>query len=69
MISGTWRDVVDLMRTKFVVEYSGRRVRGILKEFKVKYAKPYQVDYRKPKDAEEKLKKAGRINNDNTVRI
>ena len=50
-------DVVDLIRTKFGVEYSERQVRRILKGFKMKHAKPYQVDYRKPKDAEEKLKK------------
>ena len=52
-------DVVDLIRTKFDVEYSERQVRRILKEFKIKHAKPYQVDYRKPDDAEEKLKKLG----------
>lgn len=50
-------DVVDLIRTKFDVEYSERQVRRILKGFNMKHAKPYQVDYRKPKDAEEKLKK------------
>ena len=51
--------MVDLIRTKFDVEYSERQVRRILKEFKIKHAKPYQVDYRKPDDAEEKLKKLG----------
>ena len=50
-------DVVDLIRTEFGVEYSGRQVRRILKGFKMKHAKPYQVDYRKPGDAGEKLKK------------
>ena len=50
-------DVVDLIRTKLGVEYSERQVRRILKGFKMKHAKPYQIDYRKPKDAEEKLKK------------
>ena len=50
-------DVVDLIRTEFGVEYSERQVRRILKGFKMKHAKPYRVDYRKPKDAGEKLKK------------
>jgi putative transposase len=50
-------DVIDLIRTEFDVEYSERQVRRILKGFKMKHAKPYQVDYRKPKDAEEILKK------------
>ena len=50
-------DIVELIKTKFGVEYSERQVRRILKGFKMKHAKPYQVDYRKPKDAEEKLKK------------
>ena len=50
-------DVVDLIRTKFGVEYSERQVRRILKGFSMKHAKPYQIDYRKPDDADEKLKK------------
>ena len=61
-------DVVDLIRTKFDVEYSERQVRRILKGFKMKHEKPYQVDYRRPDDAEEKLKKPGQINpNDTTI--
>ncbi len=50
-------DVVDLIRTEFDVEYSERQARRILKGFRMKHAKPYQVDYRKPDDADEKLKK------------
>ena len=50
-------DIVDLIRTKFNVEYSERQVRRILKSFKMNHAKPYQIDYRKPDDADEKLKK------------
>ena len=41
-------DVIDLIRTEFEVEYS-----EIMKGFRMKHAKPYQVDYRKPADAEE----------------
>ena len=50
-------DIVDLIKTKFNVEYSERQVRRILKGFKMNHAKPYQIDYRKPDDADEKLKK------------
>ena len=49
--------IVKLIKSGFGVEYSERQVRRILKGFKMKHAKPYQVDYRKPGDAEEKLKK------------
>ncbi len=52
-------EIMDLIKTRFGVEYSERQVRRILKSFRMKHAKPYQVDYRKPKDAEEKLKKTG----------
>ncbi len=50
-------EITELIKTRFGVEYSERQVRRILKSFRMKHAKPYQVDYRKPKDAEEKLKK------------
>ena len=50
-------DVIDLIKTNFKAEYSERPVRRILKGMGMKHAKPYQVDYRKPDDAEEKLKK------------
>jgi len=33
----------------------------------MKNAKPYQIDYRKPKDAEEKLKKLSRIGTEDTI--
>ena len=50
-------DIMVLIKSQFSIDYSERQVRRILKSFKMKHAKPYQVDYRKPKDAEEKLKK------------
>jgi putative transposase len=50
-------DIAKLIKSRFGVEYSERQVRRILKAFKMKHAKPYQVDYRKPEDAGEKLKK------------
>ena len=51
------RDIVYLIKTKFSVEYSERQVRRILKGFGMNHAKPYQIDYRKPDDADKKLKK------------
>ncbi|MCL5782394.1 MAG: transposase [Candidatus Thermoplasmatota archaeon] len=50
-------DIKDLIKSEFNTEYSERQVRRILKSFKMNHAKPYQVDYRKPEDADEKLKK------------
>ena len=50
-------EIVGFINARFGVKYSERQVRKILKGFKMKHAKPYQVDYRKPDDAEEKLKK------------
>ncbi|SIM84595.1 helix-turn-helix domain-containing protein [Cuniculiplasma divulgatum] len=51
------REIEDLIRERFQVQYSERQVRRMLKGMKMKHAKPYQVDYRKPNDAREKLKK------------
>ncbi len=51
------RDVTDLIGREFGTEYSERQVRRFLKNISMKNAKPYQVDYRKLKDAEEKPKK------------
>lgn len=50
-------EIIELIKSRFGVGYSERQVRRILKSFKMKHAKPYQIDYRKPGDAEEKLKK------------
>lgn len=60
-------DIVDLIKTEFGVEYSERQARRILKAFKMKHAKPYQFDYMKPRDVDEKLKKLGPINPDDTI--
>ena len=45
------------IKMRFNVEYSMRQVSRILKKLGVHHAKPYPNDYRKPSDAEEKLKK------------
>jgi len=48
---------------KFGVEYSLRHVSRILKSFGMKYAKPYQRDYRMLGNAEEELKKLENVLN------
>jgi len=57
--SWTTKEVQEQIEAKFGVSYSSWQVRRILKSFGMKYAKPYQKDYRKPDDAEETLKKPG----------
>lgn len=53
----TTKEVRELIKNKFGVEYSIRHVSRILKSFGMKYAKPYQQDYRRAENAEEELKK------------
>ncbi|HIH60111.1 MAG: helix-turn-helix domain-containing protein [Candidatus Thermoplasmatota archaeon] len=56
------KDIVDLITTKFSVEYSERQIRRILKSFKMTHTKPYRVYYNKPDDADKKLKKLDNVN-------
>ena len=58
--SWTTKEVQDLIEENFGVGYSSWQVRRILRSFGMKYAKPYQKDYRKPSEAEETLKKPDR---------
>jgi len=51
------RDIQDLVKKEFGVEYSSWQIRRIIKSFGMKYAKPLQKDYRRPENAEEILKK------------
>ncbi len=53
----TTKEVRELIKEVFGVEYSLRHVSRLLRAFGMKYAKPYPQDYRKPKNAEEELKK------------
>ena len=53
----TTNQVRQLILNEFGVEYCLMQIRRILKEFGMKYAKPYQHDYRKPAEADEILKK------------
>ena len=54
----TSREVHDLILNEFGVDYTIKQVLLIAKQMKMKFAKPYQRDYRRPKDAEDILKKA-----------
>jgi len=53
----TTRDVRLLISKKFGVDYSEKQIRIILSSFGMHYAKPSQLDYRKPDNADEILKK------------
>ena len=56
---GSWTtdEVMKHIKLRFNVDYSIRQVSRILKKFKMHHAKPYPHDYRRPKDAEDWLKK------------
>ena len=53
----TTKEVLVLIQKKFGVEYSLKQIYIILREFGMKFGKPYPQDYRRPPDAEEQLKK------------
>ena len=52
----TTREVRNLIAEKFSVHYSLRSAMRILRSLGMKYCKPYPRDYRRPEDAEERLK-------------
>lgn len=52
----TTKEAKQLMREKFGVDYSHSSTKRILKGMGMRFAKPYPHDYRRPKDAEERLK-------------
>jgi len=53
----TTREVRNLILKKFGVNYSLRSVRRILRSLGMRCCKPYPRDYRRPEDAEERLRK------------
>ena len=53
----TTEEVREFIFLKFEVEYTLKQIRIILKKFGMNHAKPYPHDYRKPKNAEDILKK------------
>jgi len=54
----TTREVRSLIQDRFGVMYSIRSIRRILRSLGMKYGKPYPRDYRRPEDAEDRLKRA-----------
>jgi len=56
----TTNEIREYIRSAFGVEYTLKQVRIILRNFGMRYAKPYARDYRRPADAEERLKKPRR---------
>ena len=54
----TTREVNRLIEEAFGVAYSMRNTRRILRSLKMRYAKPYPRDYRRPDDAEANLRSA-----------
>ncbi len=53
----TTEDVQTLIEKRFGILFSMKHVRTILRKLGMKYAKPYQHDWRRPGNAEENLKK------------
>ena len=53
----TTREVKELIKDMFDVTYTMRHTRRILKSMGLRHGKPYQQDYRRPDDAEKRLKK------------
>jgi len=51
------KQVLELIKEKFNVEYSIRQVERILRDLKFGYGKPYTIYSKMPEDAEESLKK------------
>ena len=55
--SWTTDEVRLLILNEFGVEYTLKQVRIIVKKLGMRYAKPFTLDYRKPPNSEEILKK------------
>ncbi len=53
----TTKEIKNLIKKEFRVEYSLKQVGIILRNLGLKFGKPYPKDYRRPVDAEEQLKK------------
>lgn len=51
------KEVQELIFNRFNVTYTGKQILEILKKFGMHHAKPYSHDYRRPEDAEDRLKK------------
>ena len=51
------KEIKQLIKDEFAIEFSEKHVRTILRSIGLKFARPYPKDYRRPVDAEEQLKK------------
>jgi putative transposase len=56
----TTNEIREYIQRAFGVDYTLKQVRIILRNFGMRYAKPYARDYRRPADTEERLKKPPR---------
>jgi putative transposase len=54
------KEVQELIYNEFKVQYTIKQILVILKKFGMHHAKPYTHDYRRPEDAEDRLKKTYR---------
>jgi len=59
--SWTTKEVQELIKAEFGVIYSSSQLRRILKSFGMRYARPYQKDYRRPDNAEDTFIELRRI--------
>lgn len=55
--SWTTEEVREIIAKRFGVEYTPKHVRTILKKLGMNYAKPYQHDHKRPKNADDIFKK------------
>jgi len=53
----TTQEVQNLIENEYDVVYSSKQIIVILRQFGMKYGKPYPQDYRRPENAEDNLKK------------
>ena len=58
----TTEEVGNLIKDEFNTDYSLNAVRKLLKKIGMRHNTPYCVDYRRPENAEEILKKSGKRN-------
>jgi len=64
----TTKEAGNLIETEFGIKYTIKHVTRILRKLGMKYQKPYVNDFRRPRDAEEILKKRlEEVNIDNAI--
>lgn len=53
----TTKEIKKLIKERFGPDFSEKHVRTILRSLRLKFARPYPKDYRRPDDAKKQLKK------------